>query len=225
MRERGREREREGEGEREGEVEYVHVSSSLSLDTVTRDLFIKYKEMSNQYQTVMNNMEAMNSSITQLLLLMDAMNIGFTQKLAYLNETLGGTQGTLHIVTSIISHLSFFLFSILVSLFLEVPFKPKFCLFILVTGSLVTDIMFGKGLSFLGLTGTLATILIGMGTLTCVYYVCINICFSLSLFLLSFFRLLWIPNFTKIALDSKTTPLVSTTPLTQPLPSFSSSPS
>ena len=78
--------------------------------------------MSNQYQTVMNNMEAMNSSITQLLLLMDAMNIGFTQKLAYLNETLGGTQGTLHIVTSIISHLSFFLFSILVSLFLEVPF-------------------------------------------------------------------------------------------------------
>lgn len=164
MRKGGR---REGEGE--GEVEYVHVSSSSSLDTITRDLFIKYKEVSTQYQTVMKNMEAMNSSITQLLLLMDTMNIGFTQKLTYLNETLGGTQGALHIVTSIISHLSFFLFSVLVSLFLGVPFKPKFFLFILVTGSLVTDIMFGKGLSFLGLTGTLATILIGMGTLTCTY--------------------------------------------------------
>lgn len=131
------------------------------LDSVTQDLFIKFKELTSYHQRVMADMKEMNSSILNLLTLINTMNNGLTDKLSYLNDTLGGTQGSLHVVISIASHLSFFLFCVLVSLFLGLPFKPRLCLFVLVISNLMIDIKFMVGLSFMELVWTLIAVLIG----------------------------------------------------------------
>ena len=109
----------------------------------------------------MSKMEAMNSSVSNLLILLNTMNIGLTDKLSYLNDTLGGTHGSLHVVISIASHLSFFLFCVLASLFLRLPFKPRLCLFVLVISNLMIDVKFMIGMSFMELVWSLVAILTG----------------------------------------------------------------
>ncbi|XP_011407209.2 PREDICTED: protein brambleberry-like [Amphimedon queenslandica] len=131
------------------------------IDSVTQDLFMKFKELTSYHQRVMTNMEEMNTSISNLLILINTMNTGLTDKLSYLNDTVGGTQGSLHVVISIASHLSFFLFCVLVSLFLRLPFKPRLCLFVLIISNLMIDVKFMVGLSFMELVWTLVAVIIG----------------------------------------------------------------
>ena len=118
-------------------------------------------ELSEQYESTIDNLKTINNTVTHVLSLLNAMNSAVNIQLGWLMEQLGGAQDGLHTLTAIGGHAMYLLMGCLLLLFIKAPWVSRFALLLLIMSNLVMELKFHFGLSLSQLSVILLTILLG----------------------------------------------------------------
>lgn len=135
---------------------------SLSqLDNSTAQLLDLLAKMSIQYEATLHNLKTINSTVSQVLQLLDTMNAAVGIQLEWVTQHLGGAQDGLQALTALALHCFFLLLSSLVLLFVKAPWVTRLALLLGVVCNLVAELKFNTSLSLTQLSASVAAILIG----------------------------------------------------------------
>ena len=119
------------------------------------------EELSTQYNTTLDNLRLINSSVTSMMSLVVTMDTALSAQLDWVTGQLGGAQNGLRILVTLATHAAFLLLATLCVLFVKAPTFARISLLVMVCVNAFAEIKFLKSLTLSALAVLQATILIG----------------------------------------------------------------
>ena len=121
------------------------------------------ENMSLQYQEALHNLQLINTSVSSMVAMLDAMNSALTRNLDWLADCLGGAKDGLHLLTTLAIHAVFLFLATLCLVFVKAPGLARVALLVLVSVNALAEVKFHMSLS-MGMMATVqALFLIGKG--------------------------------------------------------------
>lgn len=136
----------------------MHVSPT---DNSTEQLLVLLEKMSVQYEATLNNLRMINSTVSQVLQLLDTMNGAVGLQLQWVMQHLGGAQDGLKTLTLLATHAFFLLLSSLALLFVRAPWVSRLALLLGVVCNLAAEMKFSCSLSLAQLSAVITAVVIG----------------------------------------------------------------
>lgn len=134
-------------------------------DNSTGQLLVLLEKMSVQYEATLHNLRMINSTVSQVLQLLDTMNGAVGLQLQWVMQHLGGAQDGLKILMVLATHAFFLLLSSLALLFVRAPWVSRLSLLLGVVCNVAAEMKLGSSLTLAQLSATVIAVLIGEGTL------------------------------------------------------------
>ena len=148
---------------------------STHTDNSTSQLLRVMAEIGNQYESTLNNLERINSSVSSMMELVVAMDSVISGQLDWLIGQLGGAQDGLRILVLLATHAAFLLMATLAVLFVKAPGFARVALLVMVCVNVFCGIRYRVSLTLYGLAAVEALLIIGTS------YIQNNTCYSFSL--------------------------------------------
>lgn len=136
------------------------------LDNSTGELLVLLEKMSVQYEATLHNLRTINSTVSQVLQLLDTMNGAIGLQLQWVTHHLGGAQDGLKILVVLATHAFFLLLSSLVLLFVRAPWVSRLALLLGVVCNMMAELKLGSSLTLAQLSAAVVAILIGEVTVS-----------------------------------------------------------
>ena len=124
-------------------------------------LFDLLEKMTVQYESTLQNLKTINSTVSQVLQLLDAMNDAIGIQLQWVSQHLGGAKDGLKALTTLALHGFFLLLSSLILLLVKAPLMTRLVLLPGVVCNLVAELKFDTSLSLTQLSASVVAVLIG----------------------------------------------------------------
>ena len=119
-------------------------------------------EIGNQYESTLNNLERINSSVSSMMELVVAMDSAISGQLDWLVGQLGGAKDGLRILILLATHAAFLLMATLAVLFVKAPGFARVSLLVMVCVNVLCDVRYGISFTLYGLTALESLLIIGM---------------------------------------------------------------
>ncbi len=133
----------------------------VCADSSTGQLLRLMAEMSDKYQSTLDNLNRINSSVNAMMGLVVAMETTFNSQLEWLVDQLGGAQRGLHLLVLLSTHATFLLLATLSVLFVKAPALSRVALLLLVCGNVLLEIQYDTSLTFSALAVLQALFILG----------------------------------------------------------------
>ena len=138
-----------------------NVTCPYLTDNSTMQLFDLLEKMSVQYESTLQNLKTINSTVSQVLQLLDAMNDAIGIQLQWVSRHLGGAKDGLKALTALALHGFFLLISSLILLLVRAPWLTRLVLLPAVVCNLIAELKFDASLSLTQLSVSVTAVLIG----------------------------------------------------------------
>ncbi len=140
----------------------MHVSPPPPpLDNSTGQLLTLMEEMSTKYESTLNNLDRINSSVNSVMGLVVAMETTISSQLDWLVGQLGGAQDGLRMLILLSTHGAYLLLATLGVLFVKAPAFARVALLALVCGNVCMEIQYRVSLTFFALAALQALVIAG----------------------------------------------------------------
>ena len=131
------------------------------LDNSTGQLLTLMEEMSTKYESTLNNLDRINSSVNSVMGLVVAMETTISSQLDWLVGQLGGAQDGLRMLILLSTHGAYLLLATLGVLFVKAPAFARVALLALVCGNVCMEIQYRVSLTFSALAALQALVITG----------------------------------------------------------------
>lgn len=115
-----------------------------------------------QYEEALHNLQLINSSISNMVAMLDSMNSVLVRNLEWVMDWLGGAKDGLHLLTTLAVHAAFLFLATLCLVFVKAPAPTRVALLLVVTVNALLEIRFHVSLSVGKMAASLLLLLIGM---------------------------------------------------------------
>ena len=140
---------------------YLRAPLHTHTDNSTSQLLRVMAEIGNQYESTLNNLERINSSVSSMMELVVAMDSVISGQLDWLIGQLGGAQDGLRILVLLATHAAFLLMATLAVLFVKAPGFARVALLVMVCVNVFCGIRYRVSLTLYGLAAVEALLIIG----------------------------------------------------------------
>ena len=133
----------------------------MCADVSTSQLLSVMADISDKYESTLDNLDRINSSVASMMSLVVAMDTAISGQLDWLIGQLGGAQDGLHVLILLATHAAFLLLATLCVLFVRAPGFARVTLLLLVTVNVLLELYCQFSLTFSALAGLEALVIAG----------------------------------------------------------------
>lgn len=141
-----------------GQIHIKAQDALKKLDESSAQLLRNHKEMTKFYLEMYQNVNKINSSVSELMDTVHTMQKDLEKKISWFSHILGSSEDKLAVMMSWGQHLMFFLFIIIMSVYLQIPRLSRLAIIAALTANAVAELKFGQSIGFRHVLGFIVTV-------------------------------------------------------------------